>query len=113
MAALARRSPTNYILVIGFMVAPVVALISLRGDLGSAPFLLTAVGVVLTLVGAFGMSRFLAEPNYEVILRWNADQPPGELLTARHRYFALNWARGALTWAAFVCFLAATYADWR
>jgi hypothetical protein len=59
------------------------------------------------------MSRFLAEPNYEVILDWDPSQPAEEMRAARRRYFALNWARGACTWAAFGCFLAATYVGWQ
>jgi hypothetical protein len=108
----ARRSPTNYLLVIGLMVVPAIALVSLADDRGSAPFVLTAIGFALILIGAFGMSRFLAEPNYDVILHWDATQPSAEMQSARRRYFALNWARGALTWAAFGCFLAATYLHW-
>jgi hypothetical protein len=108
---IARRSPTNYILVVGLMVAPVVALVSLRDGAGSAPFVLTAIGVALTLTGAFGMSRFLAEPNYEVILGWDPTHPEREITVARRRYFALNWLRGAFTWAAFGCFLAALYLE--
>ena len=40
----ARRSPTNYALVIGLVVAPVLALVGLRDDPTGAPFVLTALG---------------------------------------------------------------------
>lgn len=108
---IARRSPTNYICVVGLIVAPAVALVAVD-DRSSATFVLTAIGFALTLVGAFGFSRFLAEPNYEAILGWDATHPTLELQAARRRYFALNWLRGAFTWAAFGCFLAATYLHW-
>ena len=109
---IARRSPTNYILVVALMVAPGIALASLWDSPTSAPFVLTAIGFGLTIVGAFGFSRFLAEPNYETILGWDAGQPAAVLQAARRRYFALNWLRGAFTWTAFGCFLVATYLDW-
>jgi hypothetical protein len=109
---IARRSPTNYILVIGLVVAPAVALASLADEAGTAPFVLTAAGLGLTVVGALGMSRFLAEPNYDAILRWEPTQPLATMQRARHKYFTLNWTRGAFTWAAFGCFLAATYLSW-
>lgn len=104
----ARRSPTNYVLVLALLVAPAGALVSLR-DTGGAAFALTAAGFVLTVLGPFLTSRFLAEPNYEVIMAWDADHLPADWRSARHRYFVLNWLRGALTWAAFGLFLAATH----
>lgn len=109
---IARRSPTNYVLVIGLVVAPAVALASLADAPATSPFALTAIGLLLTIVGAFGMSRFLAEPNYDVILGWDPSQDPGVMQKARHAYFTLNWLRGAFVWTAFACFLAATYLEW-
>lgn len=109
---IARRSPTNYVLVLALVIAPAIALASLWDDPGSSEFAFTAAGLTLTVVGAFGMSRFLAEPNYEVILDWDASRPAEDLRPARHRYFVLNWTRGAFTWAAFGCFLTATYLAW-
>jgi hypothetical protein len=108
---IARRSPTNYICVVGLIIAPAVAMFAID-DRGSAPFVFTAIGFALTFVGAFGFSRFLAEPNYEEILGWDPNQPTSELQDARRRYFALNWLRGGFVWAAFACFLAATYLYW-
>ena len=110
---IARRAPVNYVLVVCLMIAPAAAVVSLWDDRSSAPFALTAIGLALTLIGAFAMSRFLAEPNYDQILAWTPDEPVVDLRTARRRYFTLNWARGALVWAAFGCFLAATYLEWR
>lgn len=104
----ARRSPTNYLLVIALLVAPAGALVTLRDDGGMA-FALTAVGYALTVLGPFLTSRFLAEPNYEVIMAWDGDHLPADWQSIRHRYFALNWLRGGLTWAAFALFLAAAY----
>jgi hypothetical protein len=39
------------VLVIGLVVAPVLALVGLRGDPTGAPFVLTALGLVLTVAG--------------------------------------------------------------
>jgi len=106
----ARKSPTNWVLVLGLMSTPVVALVALRENVGGAPFVLTAIGLALVLVGPFGVSRWVAEPNYDVILRWDPEHLPDDWTRIQRKYFALNWLRGALTWAAFACFLGAAYA---
>jgi hypothetical protein len=107
----ARRSPTNYVLVLGLMLSPVVALIALWDERGEAPFSLTAIGLAFVLAGPFLASRLLAEPNYETIMGWNAEELPANWKLVRHRYFALNWLRGALTWAALVFFVAAAWIE--
>ena len=107
----ARRSATNYLLVIGLLVAPALAIASLWDDKGSAPFLLTATGLALVLAGPFAVSRFLAEPNYDVIMRWQPDRLPADWTVARRRYFLLNWLRGALTWSALALFAAAAWIE--
>ena len=106
---IARRSPTNYILVCALLVAPIVALVGLGHEPTQAPFVLTAVGFVATVAGPLLTSRFLAEPNYEVILGWNPEAVPADWRTVRARYFRLNWIRGVLTWVAFALFVTAAY----
>ena len=105
----ARTSPTNYILVVLLLVAPVVALVGLADDVAGAPFVLTALGLVATVAGPLLGSRLLAEPNYKVILGWDPDAVPADWRTARARYFRWNWLRGGLTWLAFALFGVATY----
>ncbi len=107
---IARRSPTNYILVVTLLIAPVIALVGLRDRPASAPFILTAAGLAAIIVGPLLTSRFLAEPNYDVILAWDAQAVPTDWEIARVRYFRLNWFRGAMTWSALALFVAATYA---
>ena len=106
---IARRSPTNYILVVLLLLAPVLALVGLRRDPAGLPFVLTAVGLAATVVGPLLMSSRLAEPNYEVILGWDPRAVPDDWLVARARYFRLNWIRAGLTWTALGLFLAAAY----
>lgn len=106
---IARRSPTNYILVSGLVVAPAVALVGLWDDPDVAPFVLTAVGLALTVAGPLLVSRLAAEPTYEVILGWDPDAVPADWRAVRSRWLALNWIRAALTWTAFALFLAASY----
>jgi hypothetical protein len=105
----ARRSPTNYVLVLGLIIAPAVALIALWGENGEAPFSLTAIGLAFVLAGPLLSSRLLAEPNYEVIMGWDPDALPADWTLVRSRYFALNWLRGVLTWTALGFFVAATW----
>jgi hypothetical protein len=103
----ARTSPFNYIVVIGMVVAPAVALIA-TDDAGSTPFVLTAVGLVLTLGGNAAVSNRVAEPNYDRMLAWDPDQMPADWETVRHFYFRLNWIRAISTWTAFGLFLASS-----
>jgi hypothetical protein len=102
----ARQAPFNYIEVIGMVVAPTVALISLD-DAGGTIFVLTAIGLALVVAGPLLVSRLLSEPNYDVILAWDPDELPSGWESIRARYFALNWIRAAATWTAFALFMAA------
>jgi hypothetical protein len=106
----ARRAWFNYVCVIGLLLAPIAALIALGDDLGSAPFVLTAIGLVLTIAGPLLVSNRLAEPNYDVMLAWDPDAVPTDWEATRRRYFALDWIRAAATWTAFALFLAALVA---
>jgi hypothetical protein len=102
----ARQAPFNYIAVIGMVVAPAVALFTLD-DSGGAPFILTAIGLGLTVAGPLLVSNRFSEPNYDVMLAWDPDAMPAGWEARRHRYYTLDWIRAAATWAAFALFLAA------
>jgi hypothetical protein len=102
----ARKSPFNYIVVIGMIVAPAVALIA-TDDAGSTPFVLTAIGLALTLGGNAAVSNRIAEPNYDRMLAWDPAHMPDDWETVRSFYFRLNWIRAFSTWTAFGLFLAA------
>ena len=106
---IARRSPTNWVAVIGLVLAPAAALYALRDDPSGASFVLTALGLACTITGPLLVSRFLAEPNYAVILGWNPAAMPAGWQAVRRRYFRWNWVRGVFTWAAFGLFLAAAF----
>ena len=64
-------------------------------------------------VGAVALGLIVAYAAIWEPLASARQRQQADLRTARRRYFALNWARGALVWAAFGCFLAATYLEWR
>jgi hypothetical protein len=89
------------------VVAPTVALIGLGDDPGGAPFVLTAVGLALTVAAPLLVSNRLSEPNYDVMLAWDPDRMPAGWEATRGRYFALNWIRAVAVWTAFGLFLAA------
>jgi hypothetical protein len=103
----ARHAPFNYIAVLGMVVAPAVALVGLADEAGGVPFVLVAIGLVLTVAGPLLVSRLAAEPNYDVILGWDPNAMPAGWEAVRERYFALNWTRAAATWAALALFIAA------
>lgn len=104
----ARKAPFNYICAIGLVVAPAVALIALD-EAGSTPFVLTAIGLVLTFGGGLLISNRLAEPNYDRMLAWDPDRMPEALEATRRYYFTLNWIRATATWTTFGLFLAALW----
>ena len=103
---IARQSPFNYVVVIGMVVAPAVALIA-TDDAGSTPFVLTAIGLALTLGGNAAVSNRIAEPNYDRMLAWDPEHMPDDWHAVRSYYFRLNWIRAISTWTAFGLFLAA------
>lgn len=102
----ARKSPFNYVVVIGMVVAPAVALIAMDDASGTA-FVLTAIGLALTLIGNAAVSNRIAEPNYDRMLAWDPDRMPDDWEATRGYYFKLNWIRAVSTWTAFGLFLAA------
>jgi hypothetical protein len=106
----ARHSCFNYLCVAGLIVAPIVALIALGGDPSGTPFVLTAIGLALTVAGPLLVSSRLAEPNYDVMLAWNPEALPADWEAIRRRYFAFNWIRFLAVLAAFGFLLAALIA---
>jgi hypothetical protein len=103
----ARKAWFNYACVIGLIIAPIVALISLWDDPSSAPFVLTAIGLALTIAGPLLVSNRLAEPHYDVMLAWDPEAMPAAWEAGRRRYFTIDWIRAAATWTAFALFLVA------
>ena len=106
----ARRAPANWVVVIGLLLAPAAALATL--PVGSGAFVCTAVGLALCVAGPLVVSNRLAEPNYDVITRWDPAAMPADWRAARRRYFRFNWIRAAATWTAFALFVAAAFCWW-
>ena len=103
----ARRAWFNYVCAIGMAVAPVVALVTLWDDRSSAGFVLTAIGLVLVVLGVYVVSNVWKEPHYDVMLAWDPADMPAGWQAGRRRYLTLNWVQGAATWTAFALFLVA------
>jgi len=97
----------NYAWSIGMTVAPVVALVLRRDDPGSTPFVLTAVGLAVVIVGVLVVSNVWKTPTYNMILAWKPDALPVGWEAGRRRYFTINWIQLIVTWSAFVLFLVA------
>ena len=105
----ARRSPTNYLLIAAMVIAPVVALVGLGREPIGAPFVLTALGLAVVVAGPLLTSRFAAEPNYDLMLSWDPAAPPPDWRAARARWVRLNWVRSTATWVALVLFVVACW----
>ena len=97
----------NFAWSIGMTIGPVVALVLLWDDPGSASFALTAIGLGIVIVGVLIVSNAWKTPTYNVILAWDPDALPANWAAVRRRYFTINWIQMAVTWAAFALFLAA------
>lgn len=106
----ARRAWFNYICAIGMAIAPIVALVRLRSDSTELPFVLTAVGLAIVIVGVYVVSNVWKEPLYDVMLAWDPDAMPADWAAGRRRYFAINWIQAAATWTVFWLFLVALIA---
>jgi uncharacterized membrane protein len=104
---MARKAPVNQVLVLASMVAPAVALVLGWGQLGRTRFLLILVATLLFTVGTFAVSRYVAEPLYDVILAWNGRAPPADWLVVRERYFRVNRVRMASSSLTFLLLLLA------
>jgi hypothetical protein len=87
------------------MLAPIAALFMLRESAGGLTFVLVLAGWMAFVAGAVLVSRFFAEPIYNVFLSWKTQSPPENWREARDRYFRLNVIRGLGSGTAFVLFL--------
>jgi hypothetical protein len=105
-----RIHPLNYAMVLVSGFAPVAVLVMMRESLGSAAFMLTALGLLAFWCGSILPSTFFAQPLYGVFLSWEPDMPPKDWREARDRYFRLNVVRGLGSALAFVCFVIAAMA---
>jgi hypothetical protein len=97
----------NYLWSMGMLLAPIVALIFLWDDPGSASFILTAVAWVIVLLGIIIVSNAVKTPTYKLILATKPEDPSSDWAAIRQRYFTINWLQLATTWAAFALFLVA------
>jgi hypothetical protein len=81
----ARRSWFNDVCIFGMLLAPIAALIALWDDSDSAPFVLTVIGLAITIAGPSLASNRLAEPNYDVMLAWDPEAVPADWEATRQR----------------------------
>jgi hypothetical protein len=89
------------------VVGSIVALVLLWDDPGSTSFILTAIGLVIVLVGIWLVSNVWKTPTYNLILAWDPEAMPADWEAGRRRYFTINWIQLAVTWTAFALFLVA------
>jgi hypothetical protein len=86
-------------------IAPIVAVVFLWDDPGSASFVLTAIGLGIVILGILVVANVWKEPHYKVILAWDPEAMPADGKAGRRRYFTINWIQFVTTWAAFALFL--------
>ncbi len=108
----ARKAWFNYVCAIGMTVAPTVALVSLRDDPVSAPFVLTAICLAIVIVGVYIVSNVWKEPLYDVMLAWDPEAMLAGWAAGRRRYFTINWIQAAATWTVFGLFLWRWWRPW-
>jgi hypothetical protein len=76
----------------------------------SAPFVLTAIGLAIVIVGVYVVSNVWKEPLYDVMLAWDPEAMPAGWEAGPRRCFAINWIQAAATWTVFGLFLTALIA---
>jgi hypothetical protein len=97
----------NYAWSLAMGIGPIVALVLLWDDPGSASFVLTAIALGVVIVGVYVVSNVWKEPLYKVILAWDPEHMPADWQAVRRRYFTINWIQLVTTWAVFALILAA------
>jgi hypothetical protein len=102
-----RKAWFNYACALGMAIAPIVALVLLWDDRGSASFVLTAIALAMVIVGVYVVSNVWKEPLYDVMLTWDPDAMPPEWEAGRRKYFTINWIQLLSTWTVFGLFLTA------
>jgi hypothetical protein len=91
----------------GTSLGAILALVLLFDDPGSTPFVLTAIGLAVWVVGILVVSNVWKTPTYKMILAGDPDDLPADWEATRQRYFTINWLQLATTWATFALFLLA------
>ena len=75
-----------------------VALATLWDDPSSAPFVLTAIGLALVIVGVYVVSNVWKEPHYDVMLAWDPETMPATWEwdggATTHSTGSSSWRRG-------------------
>jgi hypothetical protein len=89
---------------------PVVALVLLWDDRGSASFVLTATGFGIVTLGVVVVSNVWKTPHYRVMLAWDPEAMPPDWKAGRDTYFTINWVQLGATWSAFALFIGALVA---
>jgi hypothetical protein len=100
----------NLVWAAGMFLLPIVALVLLWDDRGSTAFVLTAIGLVIVVVGVIVLSNAVKTPHYKVMLVWDPEAMPPDWKAGRQKYFTINWIQMATTWSAFALFIAALIA---
>jgi len=95
---------------LGMFLLPIVALVLLWDDRGTTSFVLTAIGLVIVVVGVIVLSNAVKTPHYQVMLAWDPEAMPPDWEAGRDRYFTINWVQMAATWSAFALFIMALVA---
>ncbi|HET8873697.1 MAG TPA: hypothetical protein VFM83_08425 [Gaiellaceae bacterium] len=97
----------NFAWSIGMTIGPIVALVLLWDDAGSASFVLTAIGLGIVFVGVIIVSNVWKTPTYNLILAWDPEAMLADWEAGRRRYFTINWIQLGVAWSAFALFLVA------
>ena len=97
----------NYAWSLVMTLGPALALVLLADDPGSTAFVLTAIGLVIVVVGVLVVSNAWKTPTYNLILAWDPDNLPADWEAGRQRYFTINLIQLFVTWAAFALFIGA------
>src|SRR5262245_58191808 len=100
----------NFAWSIGMTIGPAVTLVLLRDDPGSTPFVLSAIGLAVVIVGVLVISNAWKTPTYNKILASDPEALPADWEAGRQTYFLINAIQLVVTWSAFALFVVALLA---
>jgi hypothetical protein len=86
---------------------PAATLVLLADDPGSTSFVLTAIALVIVIVGVLVVSNAWKTPTYNKILALDPEALPADWEGIRQSYFTINWIQLVTTWTVFWLLLAA------
>ena len=87
------------------IVAPLYILIQLRHHRENPIFKLTLIGLIIFVIGVFGITIGINAPINNQIVKWSVQAPPANWMVLRDQWNNINWIRTPASGLSFVLFM--------